>query len=234
MSAIEVISGHIQDYLARRRFTGDHLHCDQLARLKQWQAQRLRQTYTALLQSPRHHALVSYFLEDIYNGLDLHEAASTLDKSLRLASRLLSDMRLIELALAFNALNAELDEQLAHVLFVEMGCESLSEERYAQACQRLNRIEDQQLALALVEAFAEGLEDVIHDPGVYRAFRLARIPVRMSSLRGLYDLIERGFDVMRALPDAEQTIQRIVRHEQHILQRIQEVDPAPFRPLVCQ
>lgn len=198
--------------------------------LKQWQHQRMQITYATLLKDRSTADLVSYFLEDIYKGIDLSDIARSLSKSLGIAGKLFTDLSLIRLALAFNTLNGEIDQRVTEILSPQC-LTQLTEEEYVKACEEAAVIEDHLTSIALIGEFAVGLDATVHNPVVYGAFKVAKLPAKLAGLGNLYGLLDKGFSAIRAMPEAEATIQRIVSHETWVHQRMKDHVSPCFLPL---
>ncbi len=225
---LDQIAEEVRLYLALRRFQDDRKHLDQLARLKAWQQERMRGTYADMLADERTHELVEYFLQDIYGGLDLSEASASLQRSLRVANRLVTNLDLVRLPLTFNRINAEIDQGLTEIIFERHGHREVTEANYVQACCDLDRADDQFRTLNLIIEFIDGLGTAVHSWKVYRGFKLAKTPARLARLGQIYDVMDRGFETLRNVPNAQDLIHEIVAHEKKILEGIQEGRTSPF------
>ncbi len=218
---LELIRHSITRYQALRRFR-DPLHLQQLNRLKQWQHERMEQTHAPMLAQEPGRSLVRYFLDDIYRGIDLSEVIGSLERALKVADKLFTDLSLIRMALEFNTLNGEVDEALTIALFETLQVSSIDTTTLAQAARLAGCEQDHLRSIALVGEFAEGLDTTVHNPMVYGAFKIAKLPARLGGLGKLYQLLDKGFTVIRALPDAERQIKQIVNQEHAIHVRLYE------------
>lgn len=229
-SDIEKIEASIVRYQALRRHSNPAF-AQQLAVLKRWQHQRMEKTYAALLSASGTQSLVHYFLEDIYGGIDLSEVIKSLSRSLKIAGKLFSDLSLIRIALEFNTLNAEIDEALTEALLHTQHINQINAENYADAMRAAGLLERHLRSIALVGEFAEGLDETVHNALVYGAFVVAKLPAKLGGLGKLYQLLEKGFEVIRALPSAEQTIGKIVAYEKEIHLPIGDGQPLSLKPM---
>lgn len=229
-SDIEHIRESIHRYQNLRRFR-DPSFQGQIDQLKRWQHQRMEGTYAILLSDPASQGLVRYFLDEIYGGLDLSDVMKSLERTLGLADKLFSDLSLIRMAMEFNAVNSEIDEALASALFDSPRAAEMSDVRYAEASREAGLYEKHLHSIQLVASFASGLDRTVHNSVVYGAFKVGKIPAKMGGLGKLYKTLENGFQVMRALPSAEQAIHRIVDHERYLHERIQTGELPVFVPL---
>lgn len=227
---IERIEASIVRYQALRRHS-DPVFAQQLAMLKRWQHQRMENTYANLLADSGTQGLVHYFLEDIYGGIDLTEVIKSLSRSLKVAGKLFSDLSLIRIALEFNTLNAEIDEALAEALFKSQENLLITADNYADAMRASGLLEHHLRSIGLIGEFAEGLDETVHDSLVYGAFVVSKLPAKLGGLGKLYQLLEKGFAVIRALPSAEQTIGKIVAYEKEIHLPIADGQPLSLQPM---
>ncbi len=227
---LEKIRQSILDYQRLRKHT-DPAFAQALTEMKRWQHSRMQATYASLLKNSNTAALVTYFLEDIYGGIELSDILKSLSKSLRVADKLFTDLSLIRLALEFNTLNGFIDQRITEALIDTDTLTSLDEAAYVSACQQSDVIEDHLRSIALVGEFAVGLDETVHNPVVYGAFKLGKLPAKLGGLGRLYTLLEKGFGIIRALPEAESAIRQIVDHEALVHQRMQRGDTPCFIPL---
>jgi hypothetical protein len=216
---IDDILNNVERYLSLRRFS-DADFAKQLAQLQQWQHDRMSETYWVLLSSEPEASLIKFFLDDIYPGLDLEHLGNKLGKVGKLLEKLFSDLEMVHLAIEFNALTSELDDALADELFNNMRVSDITPENYAIAFQTIGGQELRHHQLELILKFTAEAQEIIEDKVVYNAFKLAKYPAKLGGLGSLYDVIARGFKVVRQNPKPLDITRILLKHERGIFDHL--------------
>lgn len=224
---IDRIIANVERCLALQRYHDDSF-AKQLLQVQQWQQQRLTETYQVMLQSPEQEALIRFFLDEIYHCIDLTHLDDKLTITAKLVDKLFTDLQLVDIALEFNALNAELDESITRTLFQTMGVSNVTADNYAAAFRQENR-ELRERQLQLLNRFAEEARDCVNDNFVYNAFKLAKYPAKLGGLGSLHQMIARGFEAMRAIDAPSDLIVTLLDHERGIYRDLFEGVTHPFR-----
>lgn len=198
--------------------------------VQKWQAGRLELTHADLLQDTRYQAATRFFLTDLYGGLDLNELAREIERALPIATRLLPEsvMRTSAVALELNALTGELDEALATMLFETMGVTEITEQVMTEAYRACNNRDERHHQLSLLAELGGGLDRYVRSRVIFATFRIAHRPAKMAGLGGLYDFLDRGFEVMRPMGSAHDFIGLFVSRERAIIDNIHAGKAAPY------
>lgn len=217
------------------RFRAWRSHHDEAFRekfiaIQKWQAERLTRTHADFLQDDRYQAVTRFFLTDLYGGLDLNELAREIERALPVATRLLPDsvMRTSAVALELNALTGELDEALASMLFETRGHADVTDRHMIEAYLACSQHDDRYRQLDLLAELGRGLDRYVRSRVIYATFRIAHRPARMAGLGGLYDFLDRGFEVMRPMGSAQDFISLFISRERAILDNIRNGKANPF------
>jgi len=105
-----------------------------VARLRQWQAQRLAATYADLLVNPQYAPVCQFFLSDIYAARDFSQRDQDAERLHDVLARFLPARMLSTLARAnqLNRLSAQLDHSLADALQRIGVGETITAQQYAE------------------------------------------------------------------------------------------------------
>jgi hypothetical protein len=121
---------------AQHRQTGGAGLEPELALLREWQTQRLQQTYADMLKIPKYRPACEFFLSDIYSARDFSKRDLDAEQLHNIFSRHLPDTTLYLLAdaIQINHFTDELDRELIKVMVDELGIKNqITPEIYAQA-----------------------------------------------------------------------------------------------------
>ena len=98
-------------------------------------------------------------------------------------------------------------------------------ELYAEGCRQAGDFDERRRQIELIRLVGENLEEIVHQPFLATALRLARTPGRAAGLGHLIDTLERGRDAFAHMGGAGYFLRTIVERETKILERI--LRPAP-------
>lgn len=204
---------------------------DKQRMLAAWQAARLSRTYADLRSNPRYRPAVDFFLEELYGPKDFSQRDHDLDRVAPLMVKLLPDHGIQTLALAaeMDALTQELDARLFQVLFGDLGVDGeITEQAYVKAYRRSDNHPRRKRQIELSHTLGLELEQAVKNPLIHGALRVARGPAHVAGLGELQGFLERGFSAFRAMGDATDFLDTILRRETRILDRIYGGEERPF------
>lgn len=189
--------------------------------VQRWQVEMLAQRHQQFLADRRYSPVTRFFLEDMY-ALDLSPLASEAERALPLASRLMPDAALdaAAIALRLNGITGMLDQRVAEILFEQMSVRTISPGSYADAYRAASTRELRHQQLALLGQLGHELDRHVRSRLVYSAFRLSRRPAHLAGLGGLYDFLDRGFNVMRPMDSARQYITLFTETERRVVDNL--------------
>lgn len=203
-----------------------------LRQLRAWQAQRLALTHADLLQHPRYRRACEFFLSDIYAPRNLSQRDHDLETVYNTIGSVMppSMVDTLRQLVALNTLTGKLDDLLLAVLVNDLGMtDRLTAAMYAEAYRRCDNYEQRKQQIELIVGVGKGVEYLVHRPLVGTTLRLARKPAEWAGWADLQDFLERGFAAFKQMERAEAFLRTIELREMHILDRIYERDPDPFR-----
>jgi len=190
--------------------------------LQKWQVASLRQRHANLLADPRYTEVTTFFLNEMYGGLDLTALADEVERALPLATRLMPDAVLgtAAIALELNAITGDLDQRMAAILFEEMGLTEITEEAYCQAHLQACPRREREYQMELISLLGQGLDKYVRSRVIYASFRLAHKPAQYAGLTALYGFLDRGFAVMRPMGSAADFIAAFTGVELKVIDNI--------------
>lgn len=184
-----------------------------LDRLADWQARRLRMTYSDLAANPRYKRAISFFLSDLYGGGDFARRDADLARIVPLITRMLP-VRIIEVvtqAVELNALSQELDLVMVNSLPRADG--ALTVPDYCRAYRRAGNFPARLRQIALTHALGSALDRYVGKSWVRASLAVMRQPARAAGLQSLQDLLERGFAAFRLMRGADEFLGIIAQRE---------------------
>ena len=207
-----------------------------LSRLRRWQQQRLRHSFSDLMANPRTRPAAEFFLEDLYGDHDFSARDQDLARLLPLMSRLLptpvlrAAVQAVELNALSHAFDLKLAARLAHGTGTDPAGAELDLDAYARAyreagCPRLRRHQ-----IELIVEVGQHLDWAVHKHGVERLLKLSRGPARLAGLHQLQSFLERGFGAFKRLDGADDFLERIARQELEVSRRLFAAHPRPLPP----
>jgi hypothetical protein len=203
----------------------------QLSLLRDWQSQRLQDTYTDLLSIKKYRPACEFFLSDIYAPRDFSQRDYDAQRLHEILSRYLSASTLYLLAdaLRMNQLTNDLDHQLLRVLTGKLGVtDSITPQVYAEGYRLCDNYDQRQEQIDLLVQILNEVGKLARNPIVGVASHLARIPARRAGWHEIYDFLERGYAALRRIRNLTPFINTIERREIRILERIYAGHPQPF------
>ncbi len=222
----------LEKQLRRNRMLDEQLRGESfnraaLERVQEWQRKRLASTYADLYQNHRYRAACSFFLDEIYGGLDFDARNRQLERVAPVMQRLLPDYMVLAVAeaLGLQAMSLEFDCQLARLLENEP---VIDQPRYAEAYRRQGDFEGRRYQIELIRHLGQALDDVVHRPGVKRLVSMMRFPARAAGFGALQDFLEQGLSAFATMDGAEEFLDTIERRETRGIEAIASGEDRPF------
>lgn len=203
-----------------------------LSILRQWQAQRLEQSFEHFLYDPQRRAAALFFLSDVYGDHDFSRRDANVAKVLPMMQRLLPAAVLgtvadgIELGVVTHALDLRMAEALQRLAPTR---KRLDADLYAKAYREVGHARLRYHQIDLISGVGLGLAKAVRTPGVAMLLRLSRGPAKASGLGELQGFLERGFAAFSAMGDGKAFVDDIEASERLVAARLFAGDPDPFR-----
>jgi hypothetical protein len=201
---------------------------ERLARLGQWQARRLRNTYADLAADPRYAAAVAFFQDDLYSGADFSRRDADLARVVPAMVRMLpaTVIATVAHAVELDALSHELDRSLAARLPGRDPMFSVAQ--YCDAYRNPDDYPRRAHQRALIGSVGAALDRYVRTPMLGTALKMMRQPARLAGFAALQDFLERGFAAFRRMGGAEEFLATIDVRETHLHDAIVAGSNDPF------
>ena len=215
----------------RQSVSGGDLN-PQLARLRLWQTERLRRTYTDLLADEQYRPACEFFLSDIYAARDFSQRDHDAEHLYGMLRRFLpqSMLHLLADTIRLNRLSDRLDRQLLSVLLDDLDLDDrpITPELYSQGYRlchnQAERKEQIDLLAATLDEAASGSRGIIFKTSLH----LARAPALRAGWFELYDFLRRGAQACQPMRNVDHFVATIYQRELSILEKIFAGEAQPF------
>ena len=198
--------------------------------LQQWQAARLRRSFSDFLASSRGKPAAEFFLSDLYGDFDVSTRDRDVERVLPLMRRVLPGKLITAAADAIElaVLSHALDLRLAATLSEKVDAPPISDSDYGHAYRTVGLHRLRRYQVLLIHRLGVDLQRAVSIPTIGTLLRLSRGPARAAGLSELQSFLERGFSAFRALGDAAAFVEEIARRELQVSDRLFSGHPEPF------
>ncbi len=190
-------------------------------RVKQFQANRLEQTYSDLLIDPTYRAPARFFLNDLYGDKDFSQRDAELQRVIPALQRFLPDSALSTIADAveLDSLSELLDRALAQHVQHESDCSfNLYRNAYQKVEQEFPNHRERQMAL--VQDIGKSLNGLVRKPLLGGLIKSMGPIAHAAGLSSMHDFLTRGFSVFKTMGDAQPFLRIIQNREVAIHQAL--------------
>ncbi|MGP0094823.1 MAG: FFLEELY motif protein [Xanthobacteraceae bacterium] len=189
-------------------------------RLRSWQAVRLARTHADLLASKRTGPAASFFMTDLYGATDLSKLAADVRRVVPVMSKLLptAGLETVADAIELDALSEALDAAMVAALGDKIT--ALDAAAYGRAYRKVDRRNDRERQIALIEHLGQALGTLVRQPFVVSALKLMRKPAKVAGLGELQGFLERGYAAFRQIGDPKEFLEPIVSRERRLLKAL--------------
>ena len=199
-----------------------------LARLANWQAQRLAQTYADLSAQPRYADAIEFFKSDLYGDADGARRDADAARVVPMMVVMLPErvIATIAQAMELNVLSHELDRLVLKALPRADG--GLSVADYCRAYRRAGNMPQRQRQIFLIVEIGGALDGFVRKPFIRTALAMMRQPARLAGFGVLHDFLDRGFNAFHRMGGADEFLDTIRRRETAIHDAIAGGSNEPF------
>ncbi|MBL4794888.1 MAG: hypothetical protein JKY24_05180 [Pseudomonadales bacterium] len=223
------IERDLKRYRALRRHHDEYsLFNSQLSMLQSFQQKIMKNTYDHLVEDVHHLNLIGFFLKEMYAGLDLSRLGGNMDRAINLSVKLVSDPSLIAVSLEFNALAGELDEILTAVLFENMRVLEITYDNYCEANRLADTYNMKARQIELINLMSRDLDSNSKNTLMFNTFKLAKTPAKFGGVGDLYDVLAKGFEVVRKVESPEKLIALLMQREKKLLNEMFYVEDVAY------
>jgi len=199
-----------------------------LDRLRDWQAERLRNTYADLAADARYSGAVSFFESDLYGSGDFSRRDADLMRIVPAIVRFLPSgvIDCVAQAVELNALSQELDRLLLTRLpRVDAG---FTVADYCRAYRRAGEPVARRRQIQLIGEVGMAMDRFVHKRLLRTSLAIMRKPARRAGMQSLQDFLERGFAAFRAMGGAGEFLATVEERETALHEAIMSGKPSPF------
>jgi hypothetical protein len=199
--------------------------------LRDWQVNRLSETYSDLLRESRYSLTGRFFLNNIYAPKDFSQRDNDLEYLYDLMSSVLPKflLSLVDNTIKLNNLTNILDYKLLHAMVEELDMkEEITPEMYTEGYRICDNYDERYIQIELILEIGRQVDLGRRIPFAGTALRLARGPAHRSGWGDVHDFLEDGFNAFKNMRGAKKFLRIVKIRELYILNRIFEGDPNPF------
>jgi hypothetical protein len=203
----------------------------QMVMLRQWQAERLANTYADLLADEQYRPACLFFLSDLYAARDFSQRNHDAEHLYNLLSRFLPEgmLGLLADAIQINQLTSQLDQTLLRVLVDDLGVkDTITRQVYAQAYRLCNNYPERRAQIELLTRILREAAQGARNPIFAISLRLVRGPAERAGWFELYDFLARGYLACKPMKDVDFFVKTIEQRELEILDKIYAGEDDPF------
>jgi hypothetical protein len=207
---------------------GNPILAGALARLANWQARRLAQTYADLSAQPRYADAIEFFKSDLYGDADVARRDADAARVVPMMVVMLPErvIATIAQAMELNVLSHELDRLVLKALPRADGSFGVAD--YCRAYRRAGNMPQRQRQIFLIVEIGGALDVFVRKPLIRTALAMMRQPARLAGFGVLHDFLERGFNAFHRMGGADDFLDTIRRRETAIHDAIAGGSNEPF------
>lgn len=197
--------------------------------LQCWQQNRLATTYADLIRQQAYRPAVTFFLTELYGGLDFRERDQDMHKVMPVMKRFLPDKVLYIMSEAFElqAISLEFDMEMAFRM-ESQGLRDLDMEAYCDVYRACSDKPGRERQILLIRKLGYDLDRLQGKPLVNTLVRLLRGPAHAAGFGALQEFLETGLDSFRAMDDVACFNETIYEREWDSMERLFAGEERPF------
>jgi len=211
------------------RIDGPDFPLAEFEHLQKWQQERLARTFSDLLQQPPYRPAVTFFLTELYGGLDFRQRDQDMDRVMPVMRRFLPDKVLSIMSEAFElqAVSLELDMQMAGCM-AQNGINHLDMDRYCEVYRAGSDRPGRERQIILIRKLGYDLDQWVNKKLVNTLVRLLRGPAHAAGFGRLQEFLEAGLGSFRELEDVSYFNETIYQREWTSMEKMFAGDERPF------
>ncbi|MGL4575458.1 MAG: FFLEELY motif protein [Burkholderiaceae bacterium] len=195
-----------------------------LARVQAYQRSRLAQTYEDFLADARIKPAALFFLDELYCTADVAEQRDAdVERIVPLMAKVLPQVALDAVgdALSLDAMSADLDHAMAHVLLTQHGdAAQVDEDLYGELYRAVGQPEEREQQLTLLDRTGKTLAQAVRLPLIRPTLAMMEMPARAAGLLRLHTFLAHGLDAFKKLPDPALFLRTIKQRETALMRAI--------------
>lgn len=197
--------------------------------LQQWQQARLAQSFHDLLQQPPYRPAITFFLTELYGGLDFRQRDQDMDRVMPVMKRFLPDKVLSIMSEAFElqAMSLQFDMQMA-LCMARNSISQLDMDGYCEVYRAGSDRSGRERQIILIRKLGYDLDKWVNKRLVNTLVRLLRGPAHAAGFGKLQQFLEAGLGSFRELEDVSYFNETIYQREWTSMQKMFDGEERPF------
>lgn len=189
--------------------------------LQSWQQNRLAMTFDDLIRQQTYRPAVTFFLTELYGGLDFRERDQDMHRVMPVMKRFLPDNVLYIMSEAFElqAISLEFDMEMARHMRLS-GLDELDMSAYCTVYRACSDKPGRERQIQLIRKLSYDLERLESKPMVNALVRLLRGPAHAAGFGALQEFLETGLGSFRAMDDIAYFNETIYQREWDSMERL--------------
>lgn len=203
----------------------------QLAKLSQWQSERLKHSHRDLYYSPLYQEGLAFLFTDLYSDTDFSDRDRDLERIFPKMVKLLpnSVLETVSLLVELNMLTQMLDQDLAEKLFVDLSQTNIDEQNYCEAYRRCNNEQKRAYQIKLTEELGKKLDKYARSQVILFSLKLSKGAAESAGLGALHNFLSMGFKAFHSMHNIDMLMHKIALRETQFLNKIMSNNAHPFR-----
>jgi hypothetical protein len=227
-------AARLQKMLARNHELAEKIQCEgfplpEFEFLQNWQQGRLATTFDDLASRETYRPAVTFFLSELYGGLDFRERDRDMHRVMPVMKRFLPDTVLYIISEAFElqAISLEFDMEMARHMRLQ-GFADLDMSSYCEVYRACSDRPGRERQILLIRKLGYDLDRLERKPLVNTLVRLLRGPAHAAGFGKLQEFLESGLGSFRAMDDVAYFNETIYEREWDSMERIFAGEEKPF------
>lgn len=197
--------------------------------LQQWQRSRLARTYRDLMDQDAYRPAVTFFLTELYGGLDFRDRDQDMSKVMPVMRRFLPDKVLYIVSEAFELQAMSLDFDMRMAVYMEQAALTrLDMEEYCRTYRACSDRPGRERQILLIRKLGYDLDNLVNKPLVNTLVRLLRGPAHAAGFGKLQEFLEEGLGSFRALENVGYFNETVYQREWDAMVRMFGGEKEPF------
>jgi hypothetical protein len=224
----------LYEMLDRNHRLGSEIDADDFPRaafdeLQMWQRRRLARTFDDLIRQEAYRPAVTFFLTELYGGLDFRDRDHDMSRVMPVMKRFLPDKVLFIMSEAFElqAISLEFDMKMA-VHMEQAGIRTLDMNRYCETYRACSDQAGRERQILLIRKLGYDLDKLVRKPLVNTLLRLLRGPAHAAGFGKLQEFLEAGLGSFRALEDVDYFNETVYEREWGAMKKMFAGEEKPF------
>jgi hypothetical protein len=202
-----------------------------LVLLREWQSNRLANTYSDLMSKRRYALAGEFFLNDIYAARDFSQRDNDLEYLYDVMSSVLPKfmLTLVEHTIELNNLSNLLDAKLLSALRDELDLrDEITPAMYSDGYRICDNYDERKLQIELILEVGKQVDMTTKIPLLGTALKMATGPAHRTGWGDVHNFLARGFRAFKQMRGAKIFLDTVEKREMHILDQIFMGNKNPF------